>query len=62
MGRNAKEGLFIILRRESDKRDRFKIACIRLKSNMDTVLNELLDKWLEENDPSLRQVMESAYD
>ncbi|BAY95667.1 MULTISPECIES: plasmid partition protein ParG [unclassified Tolypothrix] len=52
MGRNAKEPVFIRLRVESDKRDRFKIACIRLKTNMDTVLNELLDKWLEENDPS----------
>ncbi|MBD2358136.1 plasmid partition protein [Tolypothrix sp. FACHB-123] len=52
MGKNAKEPVFIRLRVESDKRDRFKIACIKLKTNMDTVLNELLDKWLEENDPS----------
>ncbi len=54
MGREVEKPVFVRLRVNSEKRDRFKIACIRLKTDMDEVLNQLLDKWLEENDPQAK--------
>lgn len=55
MGRDSDKPVFVRLRVSSEKRDRFKIACIRLKTDMDEVLNDLLDKWLAENDPEQKK-------
>jgi hypothetical protein len=51
MGRNVEEPVYVRFRAEHSKRERFKIATIRLRTTMDEVLNQLLDVWLEENDP-----------
>lgn len=48
---DSNKQVFVRFRVEEEKRDRFKIACIQLKTTMDEVLKGLLDKWLEENDP-----------
>lgn len=50
MGRNVEEPVYVRFRAAHSKRERFKIATIRLRTTMDEVLNQLLDTWLEEND------------
>jgi ParG len=52
MGRNVEEPVFVRFRTDYSKRERFKIATIRLRTTMDEILNQLLEAWLEENDPS----------
>ncbi len=51
MGRNVEEPVFVRFRVDYSKRERFKIATIRLRTTMDEILNQLLDTWLDENDP-----------
>jgi hypothetical protein len=52
MSEKMEDPVFVRFRVDSNKRDRFKIATIRLRTSMDEVMVKLLDSWLEVNDPS----------
>ncbi|MUG96006.1 hypothetical protein F7734_28125 [Scytonema sp. UIC 10036] len=50
MPRSANDHVFVRARVPKDIHLRFKIACLKAGSDMDSVLNQLIIKWLQENE------------